>query len=122
MGEIAELKLVIETPQPTDNNLVVTGFIIDANYNQIWQTRLKTDAEKMATIPNVTPVKARLALQQSGLRDQVDALMRTNPDWATWWDYSLVIERNNPILIEAAAKLGLTSTQIDNLFKLAATL
>ena len=32
LSGIAELKLVVETPQPTDNNLVVTGFIIDANY------------------------------------------------------------------------------------------
>jgi len=44
-NEIAELSLVTEVAQPVDSTLVVTGFHIDANDTQVYDTRPKTAQE-----------------------------------------------------------------------------
>ena len=43
--EIAGLVKVTETERPTDPLLIVTGFVIDKNYVQVWETREKTVEE-----------------------------------------------------------------------------
>ncbi len=46
-AEIPSLTVVAETPQPDDPLLNVTGFVIDENHNQVWQTEAKP-AEQIA--------------------------------------------------------------------------
>ena len=71
----------------------------------------------------VSPRQARLALVQSGLYDQVNATINAlDKTTQVWWEYTLVIERQNPILLNVAAQIGLQSYQVDALFILAATL
>jgi hypothetical protein len=36
------------------------------------------------------------------------------------WDYAVVIERKNPLLVPAGAMLGLTDAQVDELFRVGA--
>lgn len=45
-NEIPELTLVSETPRPDDPLLNVTGFVIDEEYNQVWQTEEKPADQK----------------------------------------------------------------------------
>lgn len=74
--------------------------------------------EPKPEITQVTMRQARLALLQAGLLDAVDAHI-TTPEQRIWWDYSTVVEKNNPLCQEIATALGLDLTV---LFDLAATL
>lgn len=75
----------------------------------------------------VTMRQARLALLQSGLLAQVNDAVAGMPgadgDAARIeWEFSSTVERNRPLVQGLAATLGLTNTQLDNLFVLAGSL
>jgi hypothetical protein len=82
----------------------------------------------VAPIYNVTPRQMRIALVMSGISlttidSMIDALPEPNKSVARiTWEYSVEFQRNNPLLVSMAPALGLTSTQVDQLFALAATL
>ena len=83
-----------------------------------------TPAPAAPTVPQiVSPRQARLALAQNGLLDHVNATINAS-DQSTqvWWEFASIIERQNPILLNVAAQMGLQPYQIDALFILAATL
>lgn len=71
----------------------------------------------------VTPLQMRKAIRASGLRALVVSYLQT-ADEATVeaWEYALTIERDNAMIAGAAAALGKTEAEIDDLFRLAATL
>jgi len=82
---------------------------------------------KSLVIGTVTMRQARLALLQSGLLAQVNAAVAAMPgvegDAARIeWEFSGAVERNLPLVQSLATALGLTETQLDDLFMLAATL
>ena len=84
-------------------------------------TRLEQVMAKVAkaAVPTkITPVQARLMMNHQGLREQVETLINQadNQDIKDYWEYSLAIERNHPILNDMATQLGLTDEQLDNLF------
>lgn len=71
----------------------------------------------------LTPLQARRALRQLGLKAAVDAYVATLPEEAQEaWQYATAIQRQDPILTVGAAALGLTDDQIDDLFRLGSTL
>lgn len=74
-------------------------------------------------IKSITPRQIRLQLIALGLRQQVEDWVATQP-LATrdWWEFSLSIDRDNQMLIDAATHFGLTSEQIDQLFNEASKL
>lgn len=50
-GEIPDLHPVTETTRPSDTDTtVVTGFVIDENFVQVWQTRWRTEEEKTSLL------------------------------------------------------------------------
>lgn len=71
----------------------------------------------------VTPRQARLALLGAGLLDQVEAAV-TAAGGATQitWEYATQILRDDPLILQIGASLGLTQAQIDALFITAAGL
>lgn len=71
---------------------------------------------------SVTPRQARLALLQATLLDEVELLLANDKAMQIWWEYSLEIERNHTYIEAMATALGLTTTQLDDLFILANTL
>lgn len=74
--------------------------------------------------PSVTPLQMRKALRHVGLKPSVDAYIASlgDSEAVEEWEYALAIERGNPVLDNAATLLGMTSDQVDDLFRLAATL
>jgi len=74
---------------------------------------------------SVTPRQFRVALIMSNIsmqsiEDMIAAL--PEPDQSivrTTWEYSTVFERDNTILNNMAANMGLTQQEVDNLFILA---
>ena len=74
-------------------------------------------------VKSITPRQIRLQLITLGLRQQVEDWVATQP-LATkdWWEFSLSIDRDNQMLIDAATHFGMTSEQLDQLFIAAAKL
>lgn len=75
----------------------------------------------------VTMRQARLALLQHGLlasvETAIDAMDSPQKEAARIeWDYSSEVHRNKQFVTVLASALGLTETQLDDLFELAATL
>lgn len=66
---------------------------------------------------SITPRQIRLHLNATGLRQAVeDYVAASSQDIKDWWEFSLSIERNSPLLIGAASALGLTPEQLDQFF------
>ena len=64
----------------------------------------------------ITPLQAKLQLLSMGLLDEVDEMVATDRKVQLYWEYALVIERNNEILLLMAEQLSLTSEDLDNMF------
>ena len=67
--------------------------------------------------------QARLALKQQGLLATVQSNIDALPEESQIeWEYAAVVERKSPLVASLGAALGLTETELDDLFKLALTL
>jgi len=80
------------------------------------------------SIPDVTPRQIRQALVMSGIAiADVEAAINSLPEpykslIMIEWDYSTAFQRNRPSVIQLGQMLGKTSEELDNLWKLAASL
>jgi hypothetical protein len=88
--------------------------------------RAEWEAEASAPTPvpqSVTPRQARLALLGAGLLDAVEAAIAQGPraDQITW-EFAVDVRRDYALIENLGTALGLTSAEIDNLFRTAATL
>lgn len=71
----------------------------------------------------VTALQGRLALKRSGLLQTVEtAIITANGETQIWWEYAAEWHRNNAVLLALGASLGLTSEQIDELFRVAGSI
>jgi len=80
-----------------------------------------------AQVAEVTPRQARLALAAAGKLAAVDAAIGALSEPARTqaritWDYSTMVQRDNPVLLALAAALGMTDAEVDALFAAAAAL
>jgi hypothetical protein len=72
---------------------------------------------------HVTPRQMRKALRIIGVRSVVDAYVATlTEEQQEDWEYATTIDRNNELIAMAGAGLGMTEDQVNDLFRLAATL
>lgn len=89
--------------------------------------RLTYRVERLPPPDEVTMRQARLALRQSGLLSSVDAAIASLPepaatDAAIEWEYSQSVVRTQPFTLTLAGALGLSESDLDDLFRFAATL
>lgn len=75
----------------------------------------------------VDMAQARLALLQAGLLSNVNAAVAAMTGTAgdaarIEWEFRATVRRDSPLVAGLSSALGLTSTQLDDLFTLAATL
>jgi len=75
----------------------------------------------------VTMRQARLALLKKGLLDQVQPAIDSLPEpdrraADIEWEYGATVERDNALIQSLTPAMGMTDTEVDDLFKLAATL
>lgn len=82
------------------------------------------EASLIPTVPEqVTPRQIRQALTRAGLRAAVEyAVSQSDQDTKDWWEYSTVFERHNPQVIAMAVALGVSDSQVDDLWRLGDTL
>lgn len=73
---------------------------------------------------SISPLQARRALRNANLYDAVvDAVANADdPDLTDAWEYATVWLRSDPHINTLAVALGLTSEQVDDLFRAAASL
>lgn len=64
----------------------------------------------------ITPRQARLALHKAGLLDEVATMLAVDKEMEIWWEYSLDIQRDHPMVTALAVQLDLDDEQLDNLF------
>lgn len=65
----------------------------------------------------VSALRFRLALNAAGLRDAVEqAVKAAGGDAVDLWEYAADIERAHKMVIQIAGAIGVTSTQLDDLF------
>lgn len=120
--------------QEQSTELEAKGFIVVSNgdyamYKATYQAAYDSWKASVIVVPqSVTPRQIRLALVASGISmDYLDTFINnlSEPTRTTvkiWWEYSTLIERNTSILNQMTPLLGLTPTQVDNIFILASTL
>lgn len=96
----------IETQEP----------VIDADYEA---KIAQAEAERVAKLKCTKRVFA-LMLQELGISyTQLKELIATNEQAQLEWDLCVELERSNPLLDIMAGQLGITSAQLDGLFKYA---
>jgi len=84
--------------------------------------RAAKDAE-MRRGMSVTPLQIRRALLRVGLLDDVTAFVEAaDLETRMAWEYAVQIDRTNELIAAAAASIGATDEDVDELFRLAATL
>lgn len=91
----------------------------DPTYRDYWPLL----ATASVYCPPISPRQARLALLQAGLLDAVETYIATQPRAVqVEWEYANEIRRDHALLTDAAAALGLSEAQLDELFIAAASL
>lgn len=77
-----------------------------------------------APIPTVVTMRqARLALLQANLLSTVNTAIKAgNEEDKITWEYATEVYRNSPLVTNMVTALGLSDSQLDDLFALAATL
>lgn len=121
---------VSPTNQPTYDNKThrieeILPIQVDGIWTQQWEIYELTSEEINIARNSMkcSPRQARLALQQVGLLTAVTNWIATaNEITQIEWEFALVIKRNWTALNECAVTLGLSETQLDDLFRLAVTL
>jgi hypothetical protein len=66
--------------------------------------------------PEITPLQCKLQLLEIGLLDEVEALVAADRKVQLYWEYALVIERDNEILLMITSALGMTEDEVDEFF------
>lgn len=99
------------------NEIIVDGEpVIDPDYEA---KQAEKEAERVAKLTCTKRVFA-LMLQELGITyTQLKELIATNEQAQLEWDLSVQLERGNPLLDIMASQLGITSAQLDGLFKYA---
>jgi hypothetical protein len=109
------------------NRIVASEEHMQANYS-VDQYRAVPDTPSVPAVPSrITMRQARLALHSQGLYAAVGAAIQALPDPPKTeaiieWEYSNEVQRKNGFVSSIAPALGLTESQIDDLFILGASL
>ena len=100
-----------EVEQPKQEGFYAVE-VAPINNKQTWELR-----EIPKEVPQaITPLQSKLQLHKLGLLDDVEALVTGDRTAQLYWEYALVIERDNEILLMMATSLGMTEEQLDDLF------
>lgn len=80
-------------------------------------------AAELAKLTPLSPRQIRQALTRAGLRAQVEAAVASgDQDMKDWWEFTTSFERTHPMVVQAGQALGQTEQQMDDLWKLGASL
>ena len=111
------------TPPPAYDRATQGAFFRDG----VWE--VETAQPPAQPVPQqVTMRQARLALLELDILDQVPGAIADIEDpkqksqAEIEWEYATTVDRNSPLVQMLSAQLGLSESQLDDLFQLASTL
>ena len=67
-------------------------------------------------VKSITPLQAKLQLHRVGLLDEVEAMAATDRKVSLYWNEALEIRRDHATLLAMATALGLSDSQVDEMF------
>ena len=106
------------------NTNSITGEVTETKHYLTAEEKARYEAEAKVKIPaTVSMRQARLALLQSNLLTTVETAIAsgTQADQITW-EYATEVNRSDALVKNLSAALGLSETDLDNLFILASSL
>lgn len=119
---------VQNTTPPEAPNMVAVR-VMPSLVDGVWHEQWALEPALPAPVPqSVEMAQARLALLKAGLLSRVDAAIDAIPDAMQReaarvdWEYRTVVPRNSALVQGITASLGMTDAQVDDLFRLAATM
>lgn len=111
---------------------VLTGSTVEIFEDEVVETQtgrnktpeeIAAEQEEWRRSTSVTPLQIRRALRQVGLLDEVQNFVEnSSAEIREAWEYAIQIDRNNELIVGAANAIGVSEQEVDNLFRLAATL
>lgn len=127
-----EIKASLEKPYAEEQRI---NFILNANNNnyevretetalQAWgyteEEKAEQEAERVGNLQCTKRVFV-LMLEQLGLDyfEQLEPVINANRQAKLEWELCVELQRKNPLLDQLALQFGVTSEQLDNLFKFA---
>lgn len=115
-------------PQSGQKLLLIKGHDADdpkphkAYEQRLYNPQTQTIGDVPKRVPfSVTRAQGKIALMKAGLLEQVKAMISHDPEAQIWFEDAATWERNSVYVNNLGAALKLTTTQIDDLFFLAAT-
>lgn len=113
---------------PDDSDTQIDG-VLGVYLQADWETMRDDEMRARNPVPaSVSPRQIRQAMNRTPLgegtlRDAVEAAVAAGDrDLRDWWEFSTVVERSNPQVVEMGAALGMDDAPLDDLWRLAATL
>ena len=128
-----EIKAILEKPYTEKDRL---DFIVEQNHNNGYEIRetenaleawgytevekAQQEAERVGNLQCTKRVFV-LMLEQLGLDyfEQIEPAINTNRQAKLEWELCVELQRKNPLLDQLALQFGITSKQLDDLFKFA---
>lgn len=79
--------------------------------------------DPLAVPESISPRQIRMAMTKLGFRSQVESAVSSgDQDLKDWWEFSSFYERNHQMVKLMASALGVSESQLDELWILGATL
>lgn len=121
----------VDVPQVdyTKNFAEGQPLLVDGVWTQTWIVTEASSEEIAARLSEirsrmvVSPLQIRRALLQKSLLDAVTAFVdQADLETRMAWEYAVQIDRSDALIAAAAANISATEADVDDLFRLAATL
>ena len=110
-------KLTIGNP-PSGKQLGSYAFSLSGGQITVTPTWVSTPPAPVPTA--VSAVNGKLALARAGYLSTIKAIVAAGDDETKiWWDAATEFRRTHPMVVGIGAAIGLTSGQIDDLFRIA---
>lgn len=115
------VRRIAETPIPEGK--VSAGSSLQIIDGIVTRVHTLVDAPPPPVPEAITPLQARKALRQTGLKAAVDNYVSMLPEeQQEEWEYAIEVRRDNATLNNGWALLGKSQAELDDLFRLGATL
>ena len=120
----SEYESITMIPSPATELQIATidgTDVIDGKRVIKWSVRDKTaeevEAERKASVPSqITPRQCRLQLLSLGLLDEVETMCNANREMQIWFEYSLDFQRSHEMVTAMGTQIGMSESDMDNLF------
>lgn len=87
------------------------------------EAELSTGIDENGVPTAITPLQGRIVLKRAGLLDTVEAaIVQANGETQIWWEYATLWHRTHPVLVALGESLDLTTEQVDEMFRTAASI